>query len=274
MGIGGGIHPVAADIRDVDAMARCLQDADAVIYLAGVSDGRAGKANPALTLDVNVRGFERFVDVVKDSPCRRFLFASTFGVYGYSYTTQLVESMPPDPQEPYSLSKWKAEQILAEIKTDQLTITSLRLAMVFGYSPRMRNAFIVNHMIDQALSTGQIDVMGGRQVRPQLYIRDVARYFTALLEKPADKIAGRAFNACGLNLSLMEVAVCIRQVLGGNIQINQLPAREGEHTFQLNQDLLAGTTGLVPQGTIAEAVLEIQRAQVADAADLVSAFDS
>ena len=106
------LQAVIGDVRDKTVVKASLEQVSSVIYLAGVSDGRAGKANPRLTEEVNVEAFESFVHAAKAAGCRRFVFASTFGVYGYDYQEPLTEDLTPDPQEAYSASKLKAEQIL------------------------------------------------------------------------------------------------------------------------------------------------------------------
>ncbi len=246
------------DIRNEALIEDCLNRATAVIYLAGISDGRAGKADPELTKAVNTIAFEKFAQQAQESGCRRLLFASTFGVYGYNYKVPLTEDLPADPQEPYSESKLAAEQILAGLNNPHFTTVSLRLAMVYGYAPNMRLDFLVNQLIYNAISTGQLDILGGDQIRPQIHIEDVGRYFIQLLDCSKDLVAGRVFNAVGFNKSVNQIAVEIQQVLGDKVQLNRFPPRDGEHSFILNQDKLAQVTGLIPRGTLFQAIHELE----------------
>ncbi|MFK7845720.1 MAG: NAD-dependent epimerase/dehydratase family protein [Rhodothermales bacterium] len=254
----GSLKIIKGDVQDDETVRESLKDTEGVIYLAGISDGRAGRLNPKLTEEVNFNAFQNFIEQAKMSGCRRFVFASTFGVYGSSYVEPLTENLVPDPQEPYSSSKLRAEQILLNIPNAQLITVSLRLAMVYGYSPNMRLDFIVNRLIDDAFSKEEIKILGGTQVRPQIHIRDAARYLVSLLHLPAANIAGQVFNACGFNKSLLEIAGEIKDFVGNSVSINCLPGRTNETSFLLNQDKLTQATGLVPEINLTQAMEEIQ----------------
>lgn len=249
---------VQGDVKDPAVVADSLSGVDGVIYLAGVSDGRAGKDNPELTQSVNVDAFQHFVEAASRTACRRFVFASTFGVYGYDYTQPLTEKLAPSPQEPYSASKRRAEEILLAASSDRFITTSLRLAMVCGYAPAMRWDFLVNRMVKDALSHGKINVMGGSQVRPQIHIEDACRYMATLVDMEGQNVAGKVFNACGFNKSVAQIAEEIKSLLGEDVEVNHLPYRKGEHSFTVDQSLLEEQVGLYPRYDLAEAVLELK----------------
>ncbi len=255
-------HPrlkvVCGDIKDPHVVEHALEEADSVIYLAGVSDGRAGKSNPALTKSVNEDAFGRFVNQAKQSRCRRIVFASTFGVYGYDYTRPLTELLSPNPEEPYSASKLAAEQILQAANEASFVTTSLRFAMVFGFSPRMRWEFIVNRLISDAVTRGEIKIMGGSQIRPQIHIKDVCRYLSAMLDLRSESVAGQVFNACGFNRSIEQVANEIREYIGNDVRLVKSPGRAGEHTFSLDQSKLEQHTGLQPVYTLTDGIGELK----------------
>jgi nucleoside-diphosphate-sugar epimerase len=63
----------------------------------------------------------------------RFVFLSSIGVNGNQNTEPFLESDAPDPQEPYSISKYEAEQGLLELakKTD-LEVVIIRPPLVYG----------------------------------------------------------------------------------------------------------------------------------------------
>ena len=252
------VRVIKGDIRDEAVVQESLNDTEAVIYLAGVSDGRAGRLNPQLTAEVNIDAFQNFALQARASGCRRFVFASTFGVYGYSYQEPLTELLKPNPQEPYSSSKFKAEQFLLDLNDEIFTTVSLRLAMVYGYSPNMRLEFVVNRLIHDAITKGEITILGGSQIRPQIHIKDAGRYFAGLLDLPEASISGEVFNACGFNKSLLQIAGEIKDILGGKISIENLPGRANETSFVLNQDKLTMATGLRPKISFAEAIDELQ----------------
>lgn len=254
-------HPalqvICGDVKDPKIVERALRGIDSVIYLAGVSDGRAGKADPALTRAVNVDAFRDFVAHAKKSSCNRMVFASTFGVYGYAYDRPLTESLEPDPQEPYSASKLAGELLLQESNAPSFVTTSLRLAMVCGSAPRMRPEFLVNRLVADAHEKKHLKIAGGGQIRPQIHILDVCRYLVKMLDLPPATMAGQVFNACGFNKSISEIAGEIQAYYGPELEITCLPYRKGEHTFTLDQSKLQNATGLSPRYGLTDAVKEI-----------------
>ena len=254
------VRVVHGNLQDPTIVDASLEGVTDVIYLAGVSDGRAGRLNPELTKAVNEDAFQTFAFQAKKRGCHRFLFASTFGVYGYEQTAPLTESLPPDPQEPYSQSKLHAERFLEGLDGATFRTLSLRLAMAFGSSPSMRFDFLVNQMIKDALETGEVHVLGGKQIRPQIHVRDAGRYFMRLLDMPLDGISGAPYNAVGLNLSVDQIASAICDALGNGVAVRRKPARPNEHTFILNADRLTSITGVSPIYSIKDAVHELQQA--------------
>ena len=253
------LQAIIGDVRDQAVVKVSLENVTSVIYLAGVSDGRAGKANPKLTEEVNVEAFENFVHAAKAAGCRRFVFASTFGVYGYNYQEPLTEDLAPDPQEAYSASKLKAEQILQQLNDFEFQTVSVRSAMVYGSAPRVKMDFIVNRLIHSALTQNTIEVWGGDQVRPQIHVNDISRLFCEMLSYSGQSVAGEVFNACGFNKSILQVAEEIQGILGTSVEINQLPGRANETSFVLNQDKLTQVTGFSAKYTLREAIDAFQR---------------
>ena len=245
------------DISDQEIGKRSLQNVSAIIYLAGVSDGRAGRVNPDYTQKVNYESFKSFVELARKEGCERFVFASTFGVYGNNYTVPLIEGLAPNPCEPYSYSKLKAEQILKQQDGPGFCTVGLRLAMVFGWSPQMRFDFIVNRLTKDALENGIIGIMGGGQRRPQIHIEDVCSLFMMMLEIDSAKINGEIFNAGSINPSLHEIAHEITNELQSSVLIENLPAREDENSFELDSSKLESLTGFKPSYSLKEGINEI-----------------
>ena len=249
---------IDGDLRDPATTKKSLLGIDLVIHLAGVSDGRQGRKNPELTNEVNYISFVNLLEEAVKSQINRFLFASTFGVYGNDYHCPLTEELPLNPAEVYSKSKANGEALLERYNSDDFITVSLRLAMVYGFSPRMRFDFIVNRLILDALQTGRITILGGTQKRPQIHIQDVAEYFIELLKAPPKKISGQTFNAGGENISLGELADTILMHLEEPVEVQFKPVRANENTFELDCEKISSVLHLTPRKSIKNAVVEIK----------------
>jgi nucleoside-diphosphate-sugar epimerase len=90
-------------------------------------------------------------------------------------------------------------------------VISLRLATVFGMSPRMRLDLLVNHFVYAAQKDGYLVIFEKDFKRNYIHIRDVADCFLYCIEH-AERMVGRAYNV-GLdsaNLSKAELALTIK----------------------------------------------------------------
>ncbi len=248
---------LSGDIRDTEIVHKSLRDVETVIYLAGVSDGRAGRMAPQHTYDVNVEGFREFVRLSAEGTCKKIIFASTFGVYGNDYRHRLSEQLSPNPAELYSQSKWQAEKILNTYKSGFVSVVILRLAMAFGYSPRMKKEFIVNRFILDSLQKKSISVWGGAQRRPQIHVKDIAAVVMELLTNTKGLLPFEVFNVGWSSPSLDEIANMINESLGGGINIYHRAPRENENSFVLDTGRWRRKMKTVPAIDIGYAVAEM-----------------
>jgi len=249
---------VTGDIRDEKCLMESLAGVEKVIHLAGISDGRAGRIDPEKTRAINTGAFTELVKLSTIQGIKRFLFASTFGVYGNDNTQILTEDLQVNPAEPYSQSKAECEDILQEQRSDSFLGISLRLAMVYGFSPTMRFDFIVNNLTWKALTTNSIQISGGEQKRPQIHIYDAADYFLRLLELPSQNIKSKLYNAGNENISLRALAELVSSTLKNKVEITYAPERQNENSFELDSGKIKKELDFSPNYSIKEAILEIE----------------
>src|SRR5262249_25863546 len=118
------------------------------------------------------------------------------------------EETPLEPISRYGRDKVEAE---AELLASPNAIT-LRLATVFGMSPRMRLDLLVNDFVHKAVTDRSIVIFERDFKRNFIHIRDVADCFLFCLAH-GDRMVGRCFNV-GLddaNLSKGELALKIKE---------------------------------------------------------------
>src|SRR5438132_4146019 len=100
----------------------------------------------------------------------------------------------------------------------------MRNATVFGLSPRMRFDLVVNLMTLHAVERGKITIMGGgRQWRPLIHVRDVARAFATVIEAPAEQVGGEVYNIGKENAQVVSIAYIVREVLPFPLQLEVAP---------------------------------------------------
>jgi nucleoside-diphosphate-sugar epimerase len=136
------------------------------------------------------------------------IFPTTNSGYGTkSGDVFCTEDTPLQPISLYGQTKMQAETELLETPH----VVSLRLATVFGMSPRMRLDLLVNAFVYAAVTEGYLVIFEKDFKRNYIHIRDVADCFLHGIEH-AERMVGRPYNV-GLdaaNLSKAELALKIQ----------------------------------------------------------------
>jgi nucleoside-diphosphate-sugar epimerase len=198
---------VFGDVRDEGTMRRLLREADAIIPLAAVAGTPACDRDPWLARSVNLEAIVLLNRL--RSPRQLVIYPATSSGYGAQAGQILCsEDTPLEPISLYAQTKVRAE---AELLGSPNSL-ALRLATVFGMSPRMRLDLLVNHFAYMAVTAGYIVIFEKDFQRNFVHIRDVADCFLHCI-KNAEHMSGRAYNV-GLeaaNLSKEQLARLIQR---------------------------------------------------------------
>ena len=192
-------HPefefVQADVRDPESRRAALEDVDGVVHLAAIVGDPACSRDPDLAREVNLEGTKQLLDDVQSAGIERLVFASTCSNYGrMDGDTYATEEFPLAPISLYAETKVAAEQeVLARAQTG-LVGTCLRLATVYGSSPRMRFDLTVNEFTREVALERELLVYGEQFWRPYVHVRDAAQAMALALEAPPDLVRGQVFN--------------------------------------------------------------------------------
>jgi len=198
---------VRGDARDEDVMTPLVKEAEVIVPLACIVGAPACDRDPWGARSVNVDAV-RMVNRLR-SPWQLIVFPTTNSGYGTkSGDVFCTEDTPLEPISLYGRTKTEAEALLLESPN----AITLRLATVFGTSPRMRLDLLVNHFVYAAVTDGYIVLFEKHFKRNYIHIRDVADCFVHCIEN-AEKMTGKPYNA-GLdeaNLSKEELALKIKE---------------------------------------------------------------
>lgn len=203
------------DVRDVHAST--LDGLDAIVHLAALSNDPIGDLDPELTYGINLHATVALARNAKQAGVPRFVFASSCALYGAAEDAELLgEDAPLRPLTPYAASKVSAEQALRELADDGFSPVSMRNATAYGVSARLRLDIVLNNLVAWAHTTGAIRLASdGMSWRPLVHVEDIARATAALLDAPADEVAGEAFNigSAQQNYRIRELAEVVRRRL-------------------------------------------------------------
>ena len=192
------------DVRDKKLLQELVGLNDVIIPLAAIVGMPACKANPELTVAVNYQQVADIVEVLRDD--QKLILPNTNSQYGSSDSI-ITEESPFNPLSLYAKTKCDAENTMLAKGNG----VSLRLATVFGVSPRMRTDLLVNDFVYKSVVDGYLVLFEAHFKRNYIHVQDIARTFQFIIEN-YDKCNGQAFNV-GLstaNLSKLELAEKIK----------------------------------------------------------------
>jgi nucleoside-diphosphate-sugar epimerase len=192
-------HPefefVQADVRDQNACRAALVGVGAVVHLAAVVGDPACSREPEFARAVNLDATKRLLDDAAAAGVERFVFASTCSNYGRldddAFATEEFELAPISL---YAETKVAAEEAILARSGNGLAGCCLRLATVYGSSPRMRFDLTVNEFTREVTLERDLLVYGEQFWRPYVHVRDAAQAILLALEAPAEEVAGEVFN--------------------------------------------------------------------------------
>jgi len=264
-------HPrltvIEGDIRNPDTVAAACRGVDTVISLACVSNDASFELDEGLSTSINLEAFEPMVLAAKGAGVRRFIYASSSSVYGVSDQPDVTEDHPLVPLTLYNRYKGACEPLLFKHMADDFTCVTIRPATVCGYAPRLRLDLSVNILTNLAVNKGQITVFGGDQLRPHLHIQDMCDLYRMLLTVPAEKIQGKTFNVGYQNMSIMDVALLVRKVVGetfpdrADVEILRTPS-DDNRSYHINSDKIRRELGFVPRCSVEDAITDLCKAFV------------
>jgi UDP-N-acetyl-alpha-D-quinovosamine dehydrogenase len=168
-----------------------LAGCDSVVHLAGrvhvMNDTAADSL--AASRRVNRDATRHLVESAARAGVRRFVFVSTIKVNGEATTgAGFNEHDVPAPEDPYAISKWEAEQAIAEVASAaRMEFVVLRPPLVYG--PRVGANFL---RVLRAVDRGDPIALGSIQNRRSyLYVGNLADAIAACIEHPA--AAGKTY---------------------------------------------------------------------------------
>ncbi len=180
-----------------------LRGYDQVIFMAGLSNDPMAEYLPNENFIYNASAPAYLAYIAKRAGTKRYIYASSCSVYGYTVDQLYDESSPAIVNYPYGISKLQGEWGALQMKSDKFSVIALRQGTVSGYSPRMRLDLVVNAMFKTAVTDNLIVVNNPAIWRPILSIADATSAYIRAIE--ANESISGVFNVASGNYTVGEI---------------------------------------------------------------------
>ncbi|APX98448.1 NAD-dependent epimerase/dehydratase family protein [Natronorubrum daqingense] len=261
---------VRDDARSVETVLSAIDGVDAVVHLGGIVGDPASEISPKKTLEYNLHSTQLLASLCKYHGIDRFVFASTCSVYGRAgaATGRLSEESALNPVSLYARLKIQSERVLRDLADEHFSPTILRMATVYGQSPRMRFDLVGNILPAKAHTTETIPVFGGEQYRPNVHVEDAARAYVTCLNAPLDAVADTVYNVGSnqQNYRIDELATIVADCFP-DASIEYHDNHTDERSYRVEFEKIRTELGFEPERSIRDHCLELRRSFEAGAYD-------
>jgi nucleoside-diphosphate-sugar epimerase len=248
---------IEGDIRDGSSIGDAFEGVDTVFHVAALPRIPLSIAKPVETHMVNVVGTLNVLIAARDHKVRRVVYSGSSSVYGNQPRLPLVETMTPNPLNPYALQKYVGEQYTRMFHNlfGMQTIT-LRYFGVYGRRMPTTGSYVlaIAAFVKARREGRTIEIFGdGEQTRDFTHVSDVAA--ANILAMDCAIADGRALNiGRGENVSLNRIA----KMIGAPVIYKEARPGEMRDTFADRREA-ERVLGWTPRVSIEEGIAELLR---------------
>ena len=240
-----GFTILQMNLLDEKSIHRCLKDSngDTIIHLAALNEIDSMK-DPQSALEVNTKGTYQLLSVAHKKGVERFIYFSTFHVYGKTSDLIITEETPIKPFHPYAITHRAAEDFVRFFQHYYKMKTLIfRLSNGYGYPMHKdvnRWTLVFNDLCRQAVTTGRIILKSsGKQYRDFISLHDVARVVYHFLFVVPDNWGDGLYNLGGnCNISILGVAQKISKIYSDKYKEEKVkiePKSKGNNSAKINR---------------------------------------
>jgi nucleoside-diphosphate-sugar epimerase len=241
------VKKIKADIRNFDF--NKLGKFDCVIDLAYLSNDPLCEVDARHTWESGPLSVYKILEFCKKKKINKFIFASSGSIYGLKKEKNVTEELGLDPLTDYNKSKMICEKVVESYNKILNTII-VRPATVCGASLRLRLDVVLNLFCYQAYFKKKISILGGKQTRPLVNIKDMIRSYEFFIKK---NLKG-CFNLGFENKTVEQIAKDVSKVIPCDISILK---SNDNRSYRINSDKIL-KAGFKPEFGSMDAIYELK----------------
>jgi UDP-glucose 4-epimerase len=243
------------DIADYCGIRPLFEGVDFVFHLAAESRIQPAIENPLLCFQTNAFGTGVVLQCSREAGVKKVMYSSTSSAYGLINEPPLVETMPDDCLNPYSVAKVAGEK-MCKMYTDLFGLPTVIFRYFNVYGPRepLKGAYapVVGLFLRQKKAGEPMTIVGdGTQRRDFTHVVDVVDANIRAMDYNGT-MHGTVFNVgTGKNHSVLELA----RMIGDNVKF--IPPRPAESKETLaNNDKICWSFSWQPTKKIEDYIKE------------------
>jgi nucleoside-diphosphate-sugar epimerase len=247
---------IRGDCRDERLISDLTRDKDIIIPLAALVGAPLCQADPIGARTINLDAVRLLCKLT--SPSQILIFPVTNSGYGIGEKGKFcTEDTPLRPISLYGQTKVEAEKAVL----DRGNAITLRLATVFGVSPRMRVDLLVNDLVYRAVQDHTVVIFEGHFKRNYIHLRDVVKAFLHSIER-FEAMKDKPYNV-GLddaNLSKVELCQSIQKILQSFVFFEAPIGEDPDKRDYVVSNARILATGYRPEWSIERGIKELIKA--------------
>ena len=244
---------VRGDARDSRLIREVLKDPDFIFPLACMVGAPACDKDRITARTTNLDAIKTLMMIRGKGQC--VIFPNTNSGYGIGQEgIECTENSPLNPISFYGRLKVRAENFVLQCDN----ALTLRLATVFGISPRMRLDLLVNDFVYRAVNDRFVVLFEAHFKRNFIHVRDVARAFMHCMVN-FERMKNQAYNV-GLsdaNLSKLELCQEIQKQIPSFYFHEALIGEDQDKRNYLVSNQKIESTGFKPQNSLQDGITEL-----------------
>ena len=244
---------VRGDARDEKLISQYIKGVDYIIPLACLVGAPLCDKNPIDARAINLEAIKIILKLRTKN--QRIVFPTTNSGYGIGMKDKYCdEKTPLAPISLYGKLKVEAEQAVLDEKNS----ITLRLATVFGISPRMRLDLLVNDFVYRAVNDGVVVLFESHFKRNYIHIRDVVRAFLHCVDN-FDAMKNQPYNV-GLskaNLSKLELCQEIKKQIPSFVFIDSKVGKDPDKRNYIVSNAKIEKTGFKSAFSLQDGIAEL-----------------
>lgn len=214
-------YQIFSDLREFKYKILGKFKIDTIFHLAAISNDPIGSLFVRSTRQINTLSSKKLINWAKNHQVKKFIFASSCSVYGFSNKI-CTENSKARPLTEYAKSKLEIEKYLKKNCSSKFKSIALRFSTACGSSHMLRLDLVLNDFVASALTLNKITLLSdGNSLRPLIDVSDMVKAFYWAGVYNSNKFLCVNVGNKKMNYKIIQLANLVKKYLPkANIQVN------------------------------------------------------